>query len=159
MKGKKTHMMKKGGMVKGAAKMENKMKAPVKKMGKKEMAVDGKKSMKRLDKMARGGKSGGGRPNAEGMSADSPMSTAAKGKKSEDDGPAGYKRGGKLDAKERNALPSKDFALPGRKYPINNESHGRNALSRVAQNGSPEEKKKVRAAVHRKFPGIKQKGE
>lgn len=58
----------------------------------------------------------------------------------------------KLTAKTRNALPGKDFALPGRRYPIQNRSHGQNALSRVSQNGTPEEKAKVRAAVHAKYP-------
>jgi hypothetical protein len=61
-----------------------------------------------------------------------------------------------LTAKSRNALPSGSFALPGRRYPIHDESHARNALSRVSQNGTPEEKAKVRAAVHRKYPGIGQ---
>lgn len=66
----------------------------------------------------------------------------------------GYKHGGRLTAAERHALPSKDFALPGGRYPINDANHGRNALARVAQNGSPEEQARVRAAVHRKFPNI-----
>jgi hypothetical protein len=61
---------------------------------------------------------------------------------------------GPLTAKRRNALSGKSFALPGRRYPINDPNHARNALSRVAQNGSPNEKAKVRAAVHRKYPGI-----
>ena len=64
------------------------------------------------------------------------------------------KAGGKLTAADRHALPSKDFALPGERYPIEDISHGRNALARVSQHGSPEEKAKVRAAVHRKFPEI-----
>lgn len=63
-------------------------------------------------------------------------------------------RGGRLTSKERNALPGKDFALSGRRYPINDKNHARNALSRVSQNGSPEEKSKVRSAVHRKYPNI-----
>jgi hypothetical protein len=66
-------------------------------------------------------------------------------------------RGGKLTAKTRNALPSKSFALPGRRYPIENPSHARNALSRVSGNGTPEEKSKVRSAVHRKYPNIGKK--
>lgn len=61
----------------------------------------------------------------------------------------------KLTTKARKALPKSSFALPGKKkYPIEDKSHARNALSRVSANGSPAEKKKVRAAVHRKFPGI-----
>lgn len=64
----------------------------------------------------------------------------------------------KLNAKKRNALPKKSFAEPGkRKYPINDKNHARNALSRVSANGSPAEKAKVRAAVHKKFPGIGKK--
>ena len=74
-----------------------------------------------------------------------------------------------LDAAERRALPNKDFALPGKgkgpegkqagSYPIPDESHARSALSLVSQHGTPEEKKRVRAAVARKFPGIKQEDE
>lgn len=60
----------------------------------------------------------------------------------------------KLNASARNSLPDSAFALPGRKYPINDENHARNALARVAQNGTPEEQAKVKAAVHRKFPNI-----
>lgn len=69
----------------------------------------------------------------------------------------GRKDGGALSTKERNALPGKSFALPGRRYPINDPNHARNALSRVSQHGSPEEKSKVRGAVHRKYPGIGEK--
>ena len=60
----------------------------------------------------------------------------------------------KLTSSKRNALPSRDFALPGRRYPIEDASHARNALARVSQHGSPAEKAKVRAAVHRKYPDI-----
>lgn len=62
-----------------------------------------------------------------------------------------------LTAKTRKALPATTFALPGRKYPIPDAAHGRNALARVSQFGSPAQKAKVRAAVHRKFPGIGKK--
>lgn len=63
---------------------------------------------------------------------------------------------GKLTTKARKHLKKSSFAEPGkRKYPINNLSHGRNALSRVAQFGSPSEKKQVRAAVYRKYPSLK----
>lgn len=62
--------------------------------------------------------------------------------------------GGKLTAAARNKIPGKDFAGPDRSYPIEDASHARNALSRVSQNGSPELKARVRAAVHRKYPGI-----
>jgi len=64
--------------------------------------------------------------------------------------------GGALTAKERNAIPTKDFALSDRRYPIEDKSHARNALARVSQHGTPEEKAKVRSAVKRKYPGIEQ---
>lgn len=60
----------------------------------------------------------------------------------------------KLTSKQRKSLKSSSFALPGRRYPINDANHARNALARVAQHGTPAEKAKVKAAVHRKFPGI-----
>lgn len=58
----------------------------------------------------------------------------------------------KLDAKKRNSLPDSSFALPReRKYPMEDESHARNALSRSS--GKPEEKE-VKAKVHKRYPGI-----
>jgi hypothetical protein len=63
-----------------------------------------------------------------------------------------------LNSKKRKALPTEEFAIPeSRKYPIHDESHARNALSRVAQFGSASQKKRVRAAVHSKFPDIGEK--
>ena len=73
----------------------------------------------------------------------------------------------KLTTRQRKALPKKDFALPSKvkrstrgtkktagAYPINDITHARNALARVAQHGTPAEKRKVRAAVHKKYPSI-----
>lgn len=60
----------------------------------------------------------------------------------------------KLSAHARDSLPDSDFALPGRRYPIHDENHARNALSRVSEYGTPEEKAKVRAAVHKRYPNI-----
>jgi hypothetical protein len=61
-----------------------------------------------------------------------------------------------LTTKKRNRLQDKTFAIPSeRKYPINDLPHARNALSRVAQHGTPEEKAKVRRAVYRKYPSLK----
>jgi hypothetical protein len=63
-----------------------------------------------------------------------------------------------LSTKDRKKLSKKSFALPGkRKYPIPDKSHARNALSRVSQNGTPKEKAKVRAAVFKRFPGLRKK--
>ena len=61
----------------------------------------------------------------------------------------------KLTAATRDALSTSDFAIPGtRSYPIHDINHARDALSRVAANGTPAEKAQVRAAVHRRYPDI-----
>lgn len=60
----------------------------------------------------------------------------------------------KLTAQERKALPKDAFALPGRKYPIHDETHARLALAMVAKYGTPAKKAKVRAAVHKRYPNI-----
>jgi len=65
----------------------------------------------------------------------------------------------KLKAKTRNALPNSAFAGPDRSYPIEDESHARNALARASQHASPELKAKIRAKVRRKFPNIHVEGE
>ena len=59
-----------------------------------------------------------------------------------------------LTTKERKAIPRTDFALPGRRYPIEDKAHARNALARVSQNGSSEEKEAVRREVARRYPKI-----
>jgi hypothetical protein len=58
----------------------------------------------------------------------------------------------KLTTAARNKIKGSNFALPGRRYPIENRSHAANALARVSQHGTLEEKSKVRAAVARKYP-------
>ena len=63
----------------------------------------------------------------------------------------------KLTTKGRKRIKAGNFALAGRRYPIHDISHARNALARVAQHGSSAEKKKVRAAVYRKYPSLKKK--
>jgi hypothetical protein len=70
----------------------------------------------------------------------------------------------KLSTAARNKMPSSSFALPGKgkgpkgkgagSYPIPDPGHARNALSRVAQHGTPAEKATVRAKVHAKYPSI-----
>lgn len=62
--------------------------------------------------------------------------------------------GGPLTSAQRNRLADASFALPDRRYPINDQAHARNALARVSQYGSPEEKATVRQKVRRKYPGI-----
>lgn len=59
-----------------------------------------------------------------------------------------------LTAAARKKIPTKSFALPGRRYPIEDKSHARNALARVSGNGRPAEKKRVKAAVHKKYPSM-----
>jgi hypothetical protein len=70
--------------------------------------------------------------------------------------PEGHAHGGKLTAEQRNNMPQKEFALPGGRYPINDANHARNALARVSQHGSPEEKARVLSKVASKYPGIEQ---
>ena len=61
----------------------------------------------------------------------------------------------KLTYRKRANLSSKEFAEPGkRKYPVQDKPHARNALARVSQFGTPEEKSIVRAKVHKKYPEI-----
>lgn len=125
--------------------------------------VEAEKSMHRPDKKPR--RAAGGSV----MSSASKKAMASKdeaGQGHEGDGPKGedpdrgcYKSGGALTSRERNALPKDDFVLKAeRKYPIDTENRGRNALARVSQFGSSAEKSKVRSAVHRKYPGIGKKG-
>ena len=70
-----------------------------------------------------------------------------------------------LNASERRALPNKDFVFPGKgegpegkqrgAYPIPDKKHARNALAMAAAHASPAKQAKVKAAVKKKFPGIK----
>ena len=60
----------------------------------------------------------------------------------------------KLSSTDRNALPASSFVFPSqRKFPIADESHARNALSRAGAQGGAVESK-VRAAVHSRYPAI-----
>src|SRR5215471_20879346 len=71
-----------------------------------------------------------------------------------------------LTTERRKKLRSSQFALPGKgegpegkgagSYPIPDEAHARNALARVSQHGTPEEKATVRRKVKAKFPNIEQ---
>jgi hypothetical protein len=70
-----------------------------------------------------------------------------------------------VPAKVRRRLPKSAFGVPSKKkYPLvsNNgkpsRKRARNALSRVAQHGTPAEKTAVRRKVARRFPGIKVSG-
>ena len=83
--------------------------------------------------------------------------------------PGSKKSGGRLSMGERTKLPSTDFALPGAgsgpsgkgsgSYPIPDESHARNALSRAAQHASPAEQATIKRKVHAKYPDIDIGGE
>lgn len=62
----------------------------------------------------------------------------------------------KLTTEGREHVAEHNFAIPeDRKYPIHDVSHARNALARVSQHGSAEEKARVRGAVFRKYPSLK----
>lgn len=59
-----------------------------------------------------------------------------------------------LNADKRNNLDKSDFALPGRKYPIDTPARARSALARVKQFGKAGEEAKVKAAVKKKYPNM-----
>ncbi len=63
----------------------------------------------------------------------------------------------KLTTATRKKIPTGEFALPGRRYPIEDLAHARNALARVAQDGTPAEITAVRRKVHRLYPELRQK--
>jgi hypothetical protein len=57
----------------------------------------------------------------------------------------------KLNAKTRAAIPSSEFAVPGRHYPIEDRGHAKAALSMVSRYGTPLEKELVRRKVAAKY--------
>jgi len=64
----------------------------------------------------------------------------------------------KLTSRGRKRVKKSNFVFPAkRRYPIHDLAHARNALARVSQHGTPSEKAKVRAAVYRKYPGLKKR--
>lgn len=114
--------------------------------------------------LARGVARPGSRPGLGGPTVGGPLSAPAQrpnmapmGAPGAAGTPVPMKKGGHLNAKARNALPEGDFALAGRRYPIEDKNHARNALARVSQHGSPKEQSEVRSKVHRKFPDIGKK--
>lgn len=62
----------------------------------------------------------------------------------------------KLTTEKRKRMRDTSFALPyERKYPIHDIEHARNALARVAANGTPEEQRRVKRAVYAKYPSLR----
>lgn len=62
-----------------------------------------------------------------------------------------------LTAKKRKNLADSTFAIPeDRAYPIPDRRHAANALARVEQYGTPQEKAQVKAAVKKKYPDMGQ---
>jgi hypothetical protein len=56
---------------------------------------------------------------------------------------------------KRSKMKAKSFALPKqRKYPIHDLKHAKNAIARVQQKGSPATKRKVYAAIRRRYPAL-----
>lgn len=65
----------------------------------------------------------------------------------------------RLTYQRRKRLPRSEFAIPERapragSYPIPDRAHARNALARVSAYGTPQEKRRVRKAVARRFPEV-----
>jgi len=73
----------------------------------------------------------------------------------------------KLTYQQRKKMPKSSFVFPGEKtkgnpagkgaYPIPDIAHARNALARVAANGTPAEKAAVKAKVYAKYPQLRPK--
>ena len=60
-----------------------------------------------------------------------------------------------LTTEKRKSLPDSSFVFPkDRSYPINDKNHAQNALARVEQHGTPEEKAKVKRKVKEKYPDM-----
>lgn len=82
-----------------------------------------------------------GKSRHNGQPMKSPLSAKANAKKNTQSG--------------RAKMPASDFGVPAKKkYRIDDAAHARVALGRVAQNGSPAEKKQVQARVAKKYPSI-----
>jgi len=70
----------------------------------------------------------------------------------------------RLTYKGRERMKKSEFAVPAEKtknnpsgkgaYPIEDAAHARDALARVAADGTPEEKAEVRRKVDERYPGI-----
>jgi hypothetical protein len=61
----------------------------------------------------------------------------------------------RLSHRQRAMLPDSAFAIPERRaYPIHDRAHARAALARVARWGSAADRRRVRAAVARRYPDM-----
>jgi hypothetical protein len=60
----------------------------------------------------------------------------------------------KLSASQRQALPSSDFALPGRRFPIHDEAHARQAL-RMKGHATPAEQALIEKKVYARYPNLR----
>jgi hypothetical protein len=61
----------------------------------------------------------------------------------------------KLTTAARKRIPASKFALPGGRYPIEDEAHARDALARASANATPHEQAVIRAHVHHAYPNMK----
>ena len=60
----------------------------------------------------------------------------------------------RLTTAGRKGLSDSAFALSGRRFPIHDASHARNALARASQFASPSEQATIKRKVRARFPGI-----
>lgn len=64
----------------------------------------------------------------------------------------------KLSTAMRKAMKPSQFAFPATKeYPLNDENHARDALSRGSANATPAQQATIKSKVAAKFPGIQQR--
>ena len=69
----------------------------------------------------------------------------------------------KLTTKQRKAMPQKDYALPGKQFPVNDRAHAANAKARASQGVekgtlSPAQAAKVDAAANKVLKRTAPKG-
>lgn len=61
----------------------------------------------------------------------------------------------RLSTARRKKIPTSKFAIKrGRKYPIDTRRRARTALGLVGMHGTAAQKRTVRAAVRRRYPGV-----
>jgi hypothetical protein len=123
--------------------------------------VEGRNSVRRADRRAmQAGGAVSSKADGEPLSADTPDAPVGGAERQK------FKAGGHITTAQRKALPSGDFALPGKgkgaggkgpgSYPIDTPGRARNALARGAQHASSSELATIKRKVHAKYPGIGQ---
>jgi hypothetical protein len=62
-----------------------------------------------------------------------------------------------LTTRGRKRMTASKFALPGKRYPIHDMAHARNALARGSANASPHEYAIIKRKVYHRYPSLNPK--